>query len=393
MTQINKYTSTPPHYRYGLKSKTIIGILSPCYGYERVTYSLNPAPYSYVRVPVIPLHKFFKRKTSFIQYTPFITGRVSPASLLHTWNAIPRSKSPFVVSFECELPRYLGHVTKSQTEFGFNVLATNRCKKVLALSDAAAAKFKRACREQGHASIANKITVFRGGVRLPTAPKNEYSRHGTLRLIFVGTSAFRKGLAPLLNACERLISEGYEISLTVIGAIGDKCYVYREHMPDREVYEKYLSSTSWINYLGRQPPSKVFDSIKEHDLMLFPTFDESLGWIPIEAALLGVPSVTTDIFALPEIIEHQSTGYLVPIEKGLDNRFKGLYQEGDELLKSLQATERQIETGLVDAIKQVYEDRGVIEKWGRAAFEKISILYDTERASHQLSKIYEQSLN
>jgi len=312
--------------------------------------------------------------------------------LLHTWNSLPLCRKPFVVSYECELPRYLGNVQPWQLNFGKKILRSNRCRKILALSEAAKNRLTLSLTEPGDDKIINKIDVFRGGVSLPISPKESYSTTGPLNLLFVGTDAVRKGIVPLFYACEELIRQGLDIKLTFIGGFSEACYVYGEHLPEILKLEKLLISANWVEYKGRVPINTVFEEMKLTDVLVFPTFDESLGWVPIEAGLLGVPTIATDIFALPELIDNEKTGRLISIDKRDDRRFVGLDTTGNILKSYLDKASEGIQDGLCNAIQDIYGNRDIVEKYGRAARIKLGAMYAVDEAALQIKKIYEYSM-
>lgn len=367
-----------------------VGIINPGYGYERVSYALNHDEFEFKRLYTLPLYKLLKSQTNFYRETPMVFD--IGVDLLHTWNSLPLCRKPFVVSYECELPRYLGNVQPWQVGFGKKILRSNRCRKILALSEAAKNRLVLSLTEPSDDKIINKIDVFRGGVSFPVSPKETYLTTGPLKLLFVGTDAVRKGIKPLFYACDELIRQGVNINLTFIGGFSEACYVHGEHIPDSDQLDRLLRNSSWVEYKGRVPNNTVFEEMKSSDVLVFPTFDESLGWVPIEAALLGVPTIATDIFALPELIDNKKTGWLISIDKRDDRRFVGLDTTGNTLKGHLEKANADIQEGLCNAIQGMYANRDIIEKYGRAARVKLSQMYSSEAAATTIKKTYEKCL-
>ena len=48
------------------------------------------------------------------------------------------------------------------------------------------------------------------------------------------------------------------------------------------------------------------------DLFVVPSLSESFGLVYIEAMACGVPSIGTDVTAIPEVISSEDYGFLVP---------------------------------------------------------------------------------
>ena len=126
--------------------------------------------------------------------------------------------------------------------------------------------------------------------------------------------------------------------------------------------------------------------MKLSDVLVFPTFDESHGCVPIEAGLLGVPTIATDIFALPELIENEKTGWLIPIDKRDDRRFVGLDTTGNILKGHLEKENPNIKEGLCTAIQYMYVNRHIIVKYGRAARVKLDKMYSAKEAALTIKK-------
>ncbi len=69
--------------------------------------------------------------------------------------------------------------------------------------------------------------------------------------------------------------------------------------------------------------------LKAFDLLAFPSKSESYGYVAHEAGLAEVPIVATNVGGLPEIIEHNISGLLVPPDDAL-----ALTEALETLLKS-----------------------------------------------------------
>ena len=51
----------------------------------------------------------------------------------------------------------------------------------------------------------------------------------------------------------------------------------------------------------------------QSDLFVSPTYAESFGFALVEAMAYGIPVISTDISAIPEIVQHEKSGYLLKI--------------------------------------------------------------------------------
>jgi glycosyltransferase involved in cell wall biosynthesis len=368
-----------------------VGIIYPGYGYERVSYALPVTATEFRRVLSIPIHRF-ERKGTFYKNTPIILGQ--KIDLIHTWNTIPLSTKPFVVSFENELPRYLGKVSKWQESLGLSLLNSKRCLSLLALSDIAAALVKKKMLALGYPEVASKIRVFRGGVDVGNVQdKNELSANEIgnkrpLNILFVGGDLFPKGFVPAYSAIENLVKKGANINLVVVGQFKSNGYVLNDNTPAPLEWQGLLENSAWVTHHCRLPNKDVIKLMHDCDVLLFPSYDESLGWAIIEAGLLGMPAITTNIFAIPELVTHNANGYVIDINLGKDNRWQGVWSAGKQLKTELEIANDSIREGIERSISLLLNNPVLISNWGRAAKIHMNQLYNPECAAKQLNDIY-----
>ncbi len=370
-----------------------VGVVFPGYGYERVCYALPVEKINYKQVYSLPIHRILKNN-NFYKNTPIVFGH--NIDLLHTWNAIPVSRHPFVVSFENELPRYFGKVPEWQKKLGYSLLNSDRCRGILAISDVAANLARNKMSEMGCTKIAEKIQVFRGGVNVESAiyisPGPSFEGKTTLKLLFVGGDAFPKGFVPAFTALEELVGNGASIHLTVIGGFKSGGYVLKGKSPDPLYWKNKIQNTEWVTHYDALPNKNVIENMKRCDLFLFPSYDESLGWAVIEAGLLGVPSITTNVFALPELVQHNMSGYVINLNLGHQNRWQGVWDNASGFEAELESANKAIYEGTKDAIIKIFQNPRLLGTWGRAAKVLLTALYGVDTAAQRLSVIYSDAL-
>lgn len=371
-----------------------VGIIYPGYGYERVSYALPVKDTEFRRLLSLPIHRL-ERKGTFYKNTPIIFGQ--RVDLIHTWNTIPFSTKPFVVSFENELPRYLGKLSKWQESLGLSLLNSKRCLSLLALSDIAATLAKKKMHALGYPEVANKISVFRGGVDVGSAYQqneilaNDIGNKRQLRILFVGGDLFPKGFVPAYLAIENLIKRGANIHLDVVGQFRGGGYVLQENTPNPIEWAEQLENTHWINHHKRLPNKDVLKLMRDCDVLLFPSYDESLGWAIVEAGLLGMPAITTNIFAIPELVKHNASGYVIDISLGGANRWQGIWSQGKQLKAELENANESIREGIEKSVSILLNKPELIKEWGSAANKHMNQLYDSKNAAKQLDQIYGSS--
>ncbi len=120
---------------------------------------------------------------------------------------------------------------------------------------------------------------------------------------FVGRLVRDKGVLELVEAW-KVIRSAYPESHLVIGGVFEE----RDGVP-REI-RTVLEDDPRVHLLGyRADVERVFAAL---DVLVLPTYREGFPVVPLEAAAMGIPVVTTDVPGCTEAVLHGRTGTLVP---------------------------------------------------------------------------------
>lgn len=388
------FATAPARLVTGFRKRGAVGIVSPGYGTEKVSYGLSPAGYTFHKLAKVPLQRL-ERHGTFWQHTPLLFDY--PVELVHTFNELPCGMRPFVVTFENELPRYLGDPPAWQLDTGYRLIASPRCRQVLALSEAAADALRQRLKARGLDEQIGKVSVFRGSVLAPPAIEAQAARRRRtagepLRALFVGRDSLRKGLPPTLDALDDCVAAGAPVQATIVCDFDAQTYIGQWRQEDTDRTVERLRRMPGVTYHERLPNRDVHALMRSHDVLIFPTLDESLGWVAVEAALAGMPVISTDIFALPELVRHGETGILIPLDKNEARRWSGLWLSGaafDAALARAFATLRQ---GIVGALLGFVSRPDDARAMGEAARRHMTMLYDFDSARRRLGDIYAAAL-
>ncbi len=142
-------------------------------------------------------------------------------------------------------------------------------------------------------------------------------------LYFVGEIKKRKGLHVLINAIAKLKQQGIRCTVHVIG--GFKELQYEKEI---KILISELKVSDQIVFCGWKTQSEIMSYIKEVPIFVLPSFQETLPLSIAEAMCQGKIVVATNICGIPEMIQHEKSGYL--FEKGnhdsLANILKSIFQ-------------------------------------------------------------------
>ena len=282
---------------------------------------------------------------------------------IHFFNQIVLNNSVnWISQFETGLPRY-----KTPTLRAIKAIANKNCKAILPLSRCAYnielgilehfPKYKN--------EVIKKMFVLHPPQKLLVNDILGRSINDKLTFVFVGNDFFRKGGIEMLTAFEKAIanyknesqfnvnclSGGYSLTIISQMYIGD--YVtHSTEIHKKQALDFFKKNSAWIKFHNGLPNDKVLEIIRKSDIGLLPTKDDTYGYSVLEMQASGIPVISTDIMALPEI-NNNECGWLIPVTK---NKFgKAFFQTEEERANLC----REIENGLYSILVDIFSEYAV----------------------------------
>lgn len=171
--------------------------------------------------------------------------------------------------------------------------------------------------------IWNKSHVVYPAIR--PAPKSliQYSESKSVQFLFNG-NFFIKGGANVVDVFEQLQLTYPNIKLRL--CCNETIDFHTDDAPMRDSYLQRIKSNPSIT-MGRVKREVFLNEIlPQTDIYLLPTYGDAFGFAILEAMSFGIPVVSTNYMAVPEMIEHGVNGYMVDIKSyECKKMFKGCY--------------------------------------------------------------------
>jgi colanic acid/amylovoran biosynthesis glycosyltransferase len=123
------------------------------------------------------------------------------------------------------------------------------------------------------------------------------------RIVAVGRLVEQKGHLLLIDAIARLVSNGIDVQLDLIG-----------DGPLRSAIQSSIARhglSDEVRLLGWRTSDEVRSAIEQSRALVLPSFAEGLPVVLMEAMALGRPVVASRIAGIPELIEDRISGWLV----------------------------------------------------------------------------------
>ena len=128
-------------------------------------------------------------------------------------------------------------------------------------------------------------------------------------VLYAGTVSRRKGAFVLAEAARKLLAAHSGLHVVYAGAIET------ERGVPADVHIRSVLGDKWsarVHFLGRVERAQIFDCMRRARVFAFPSSLETFGLVIAEAMLEGCPVVVCDAGPIPEFVEHERTGLLVP---------------------------------------------------------------------------------
>lgn len=153
-----------------------------------------------------------------------------------------------------------------------------------------------------------------GGIRRPLA-------RPLRRILHVGRFERKKGHDVLLHAFRGLLATHPDCSLVLIGGDGPTLGQTRALIEE-------LNLSGRVELHVHVPHEELPPYFERADLFVLPSRAEPFGIVLLEAGAASLPVIASDVGGIPELIEHERTGLLVPSEnvEALESSFRRLIE-------------------------------------------------------------------
>lgn len=149
----------------------------------------------------------------------------------------------------------------------------------------------------------DKITVVHSGIDLNFFKQNAKEASKDKTILSVARLDPVKSLDTLIKACNILNKEKIEFKCIIVGEGRSR--------KELEALITELNLNDKVFLLGAKTLEEVRDHYKKAVVFVLPSKYETMGVTTMEAMASGLPVISTNIYGIPELVEHSKAGYLI----------------------------------------------------------------------------------
>ncbi len=367
-------------------------------GQDRYSARMNTPRHSrhdVVFAPLLPTHQIWKRIEAVTLLAPSLKG-----DLVHAYNRIPLGPTPFVVGFESHLPRYWWSNTDAMASGLRRLLASDRCRAIVASSHAAARIFETQHAGSHHlATLRSKLCVFDPNFDLPPLEAIEEGRgpsRAELHVAFVGAHFGRKGGAVGVRLAELARRQGAPIHVTIVSRLETGKGVWSD--PSRpgffDPYTALLDAPN-VTFIRGAQNAEVLALLRRADFTLLTTLSDTFGWSVVESMANATPVIVTPQGALGEFVMDGVNGIVTPL--AVDELREWVHIHDDKSTPAFERVyrdevERLAETTLA-RLAPLIGDTGALSRLRAGARDTAERLFCARKASVLWDDLYEDALS
>ena len=149
----------------------------------------------------------------------------------------------------------------------------------------------------------DKVAYIPNGVEARFFTPREYGSGGRLRLLYAGTWLDQRGIFYIRDALRSLAPQIPGLTMTFAGP----------GVPAEEILRFFGGELDQRILVRPVVPAEDMPALyAEHDIFVFPSLMEGLPSVLLEAMASGMPVITTETCGMPDVVENEFNGLLIP---------------------------------------------------------------------------------
>jgi len=208
--------------------------------------------------------------------------------------------------------------------------------------------------------LGNKKTYIVPNAVLSVTKANKTNKNSSvLNIIFISNLFKFKGVFDLMETLALLVKNKVNFNCYIIGDEGD----ISKDLLLQKVDE--LKLNNFVHYLGPKFGEEKIEILSNSDILIYPTHNDAMPLVILEAFQSGVPVIANDIGAISDIVDDGESGFLI----------KGFHPDK-----------------IANKVELLNDDRKLLLKMGKAARKKYEDKYTLEIFEKNMKEVFDKVL-
>lgn len=204
---------------------------------------------------------------------------------------------------------------------------------------------------------ARKTSTIPNGVDFSHLSKVPRLEKNANRIASVARLSPEKGLPFLIEALKITRHRLPQVELYLVGGGALETQL--------KAYARELEVQDIVHFLGAKPNIEAMTEVAKSSLFVLPSLGEGLGIVLLEAQALGVPVIGTNVGGIPDVIENEKNGLLVPPSDA---------------------------KAIAEAVARLLSDHALAKRLAKTASERLA-KFDWNGIAEQYAALYESSMS
>ncbi|MDR7130548.1 glycosyltransferase involved in cell wall biosynthesis [Algoriphagus sp. 4150] len=169
-----------------------------------------------------------------------------------------------------------------------------------------------------------------------------------LKILYVGTVSYEKGVGELVEACKLLKGKGVDLTLTIAGKLG----TFGKNL------QQDLKDDTWCSFIGHITKQELVHVYETHSVAVFPSHWEAMGLVTLEAMYSGALVIGSSEGGMSELIEDGKNGFLATPKDA-----EGLAERIEHVLGLSHEEKITISTNAIQHVIENFSDKKIVPQF------------------------------
>ncbi|MBN2546815.1 MAG: glycosyltransferase family 4 protein [Spirochaetes bacterium] len=272
------------------------------------------------------------------------------------------TKKPWVADFESLWQMW---ISGKNNQKGVNkvrdILKQKECKKIMCWTETARKEIISKFPE-----IKEKTETVSFAI---PSPKFKKQKKDNINLLFISRYFYEKGGLHAIEAIDQICKKYSFVNAIIVSTV------------PKEILKKYKSNKK-IKFFELMPHEKIIKKIYPFsDILIYPGYSDSFGFVFIESMSFGIPIITVDGFARKDIIENGKTGFVIKRPDNFDF---------EKEIKDLNSNTIKL---LIEKASILIENKKLRNKMSKNCIKEVKNgKFSIKERNKKLEKIYKESI-